>query len=233
MAYNSEHMRELYRRNAAGVAERANVIAHQGIDDAVHDRAAALRGSTPKDRWTVLAVSVMAHWKGIETLVGAVAALRRRGVPAQLRLVGPWPDAAYQRVVRREISRHALDDAVAITGEVSTGRLWREYASARVFALTSRCESFGIPAIEAQAFATPVVGADACAMPDICGDGGVFGPAGDVAGTADRLERLLTDDDRWQQLSDAAARNAARYRWSVCSQPLRAMFELASRSAAA
>jgi glycosyltransferase involved in cell wall biosynthesis len=90
----------------------------------------------------------------------------------------------------------------------------------------SRCESFGIPAVEAQAFGTPVVGSNVCAMPEVCGDGGVFGAPEDVPATANLLQRLLTDSADWQDFSDAARRNAAKYQWSECSRPLLSLFEM-------
>ena len=226
VAYNSEYIRKLYRRNAPGCHEGPSAIVHQAINDETHKRAADLRRTVEKQRWTILSVSAMAHWKGAETLVRATKILHRRGIPAQLQLVGPWPDPAYARLVRREIASHRLGDSVVITGQLAVDELYRRYAEARVFCLMSRCESFGIPAVEAQAFGTPVVASDAGAMPEICGAGGVFGPPDDPEGTAEVLASLLIDARRWRALSEAATANAARYRWEACSRPLFTMFDL-------
>ena len=51
----------------------------------------------------VLAVSVMAPWKGIDVVVEALALLRHNGVSARLRLVGPWPDRAYEAMIRQKL----------------------------------------------------------------------------------------------------------------------------------
>lgn len=229
MAYNSQHMRDLYRHNANGLPEGAACIAHQGVNEATF--VAAVQSKVERQPNTIVSVSTMAPWKGAETLVTAVAELRKQGVPAQLRLVGSWPQQAYERQVRLEIARLKLEDHVTIVGEVTVEQLHSEYASARVFALMSRCESFGIPAVEAQAFGTPVVGATGCAMPEIGGDGGVFGPPGDPHVAANLLAPLLTNSADWEMLSQRALVNVQRFRWEQCSQPLLEMFSLTARRA--
>lgn len=220
MVYNSQHMRDLYRQNAGGRPEGRACIAYQGINDATFAAADAARNQIERQPNTIVSVSTMARWKGAETLVRALDQLRHRGVRAQLRLVGSWPHRDYERLVRQEITRLQLEHQVTIVGEVSVEQLQHEYASARVFALMSRCESFGIPAVEAQTFGTPVVGATGCAMPEIGGEGGVFGHPGDPVTTADLLEPLLSDDTAWKMLSQRAVANASRYHWPECSHPL-------------
>ena len=93
-------------------------------------------------------------------------------------------------------------------------------------ALPSRCESFGIPAVEAQAFGTPVIGSSTTAMAEIGGGGGEYCDPGDLSALTDLLVRQLTDREHWRNLSDKARVNAAKYRWEECSRPLMQMFEL-------
>lgn len=231
MVYNSHHMRDLYRANAGGLPEGRACVVYQGVNDDTFAAAQVARGQIERQPQTIVSVSTMARWKGAETLVRAVHHLTQRGIDAKLRLVGSWPHRDYEQLVRQEIERWNLRDRVTIVGEVSVEQLQREYASARVFALMSRCESFGIPAVEAQAFGTPVVGATGCAMPEIGGNGGVFGPPGDPIAAAELLQPLLTNDALWQTLSQQALENVERFRWESCSQPLMEMFRLGSASA--
>lgn len=231
MVFNSQHMHDLCASNAATAPASPPLIAYQGIDDTTHEAGRAARESGhPRSPLSIVSVSVMAHWKGVEMLVAALARLRARDVPARLTLVGPWPDPLYRRQIEAEIARAELTECVTITGHVTREELHRHYASAQVFCLLSRCESFGIPAIEAQAFGTPVVGSNVCAMPEICGPGGTFHHPDDIDAVATSLERLLTDNAEWSQVSRRAVQNVERYRWNQCSRPLLKIFDLSQAS---
>ena len=225
MAYNSEFMRQAYRSNARGRRERESLIAYQGLDDETHDAASALK-NVVKQTHRILAVSVMTPWKNIETLINALRLLRLRGIPATLHLVGPWADLHYERDIRLRIDRHNLAAHVSITGGVSREELYRQYAEASVFCLLSRCESFGIPALEAQLFGTPAVISDSTAMTEICGPGALNVSPDDAAQAAESLAVLLEDPRRRQDLANAAVENASRFRWNTCSLPLTRMFDL-------
>lgn len=224
MVYNSEHIRGLYLNNARNGDEGDSIIAFQGINDQTHELAAEARMTVNRVPLSILSVSAMAHWKGAETVVAAVARLRQRGIEATLNLVGPWPDSEYEKLVREQIQQLKLSDCVKITGKVPVEELHRHYAQTQVFCLMSQCESFGIPAIEAQAFGTPVVGSSTCAMQEIGGAGGVFCPPCDPDLTADLLEPLLTNQEHWQHLSENAVANSQNYQWEQCSRPLMQMF---------
>jgi glycosyltransferase involved in cell wall biosynthesis len=224
MVFNSRYMRRAYRENA-GRRERESVIVYQGIDEKTRRAAESARNVISRKRFQMLCVSAMAPHKNAETLVEAAALVRdRHRVPATVVFVGAWPDAAYAARIRALVQRRGLGGRVTFAGHVSKAELHRRYAESRVFCLLSRCESFGIPAVEAQAFGTPVVGGRCCAVPEVCGKGGVYPPPGDAAAAARCLAELLTDDDRWRRLSDAARRNANRFRWSDCSRPLVEIF---------
>ncbi|MBI3862558.1 MAG: glycosyltransferase [Planctomycetia bacterium] len=226
MAYNSEFMRQAYRRNAGGIQEHDSLIAYQGLDDETHDAALRMRDQVKKQRLRILAVSVMAPWKNVESLLEALRIVRGRKIPAKLNIVGPWSDPAYERRIRQKVSELDLDESVCITGRVPREELYRQYSEAAVFCLLSRCESFGIPALEAQLFGAPAVISDACAMPEICGAGALGVPADDVERAAGALVELLDDERRWNELSERAVENASRFRWPECSRPLLRMFDL-------
>ncbi len=223
MLYLSAYMERLFA-DAAGAEPRHAQVIYTGLEPELY--AAAGRATQPGDPRNILSVSVMAPHKDVETLVQAVAELRRHyGVTElQVTIAGPWASALYEQKIRALIAALDLTATVEITGALPRADLLDQYRQAGSFCLMSRCESFGIPAVEAQAFATPVVSSNACAIPEVCGAGGLFPQAGDVSGTAAAVHRLIEDGQLHEGLSIAAQDNAARFEWQRVSAPLLDLF---------
>ena len=225
MVFNSRYMRNAYRKNA-GCKESRSYVIYQGVDDDTFQAARAMRRSIKRRRGQVVSVSAMAPHKGVETVVEAIRIVRTDfGFPASLALVGGWPDVEYERAIRFQVAMAGLEDAVEFRGHVRRRDLYCSYAESKVFCLMSRCESFGIPAVEAQAFGTPVITSNCCAMPEIGGAGGVYPLPGDAREVAAQMFRLLSDDDAWTELSELALANARRFRWDRCSMPFLNVFD--------
>jgi glycosyltransferase involved in cell wall biosynthesis len=220
MVFNSEYMHEAYRANS-GCDARRSVVSYQGIGDAIFQAASETTDSLVRRRHRIVTVSAMGPHKGVETSIKALAIVRdKHGIPADLKLIGTWPDSAYRASNEQLVRQLGLENAVHFAGHVPLAELHQSYAEARIFCLMSYCESFGFPAIEAQAFGTPVVTSNRCAMPEIDGDGGVYAEAGDAEATAEALVRLLVDDAEWAARSQAAKQNAERFRWDLCARKL-------------
>ena len=229
MVYLSRFLRDAYVANAERT-EHDYVIAPAGLHGDILAAAADEAARRCHEPNRVVCTSVMAAHKGIETVLQAVAVLRSRlGVPAQLHLVGGWPDRRYEAAIRLQIVALGLEDAVRVHGFVSRQALLDHYARASVFCLMSRCESFGIPAVEAQCFGTPVVSSNCCAIPEVCGAGGLYPSPDDAGAVAAALCRFLSCPDAWQQYSIAARANALKYTYEQTSQPLLRAWEALSR----
>lgn len=217
MVFNSQYMQDLYR-DRFGPAVRS-IVAYQGIDESVFAAAATAKHEGPRPP-LILSVSVMARHKAIEVLVAAFALVAVHVPQARLILAGGWPDAVYRDEIGAQIAGLGLGDRAELRGHVAQADLLALYREARVYCLLSRCESFGIPAVEAQVFGTPAVVADGTAAAEVTGAGSLVVAQDDEAATANALQRLLTDDPLWSELSTHARTNAERFHWSVCSAPL-------------
>lgn len=216
--YLSNYLAGAYHENA-GAPPRHGETLYVGVDEGVFAQADA-SASYRERELAIVTVSVMARHKAIEDVLDALQRLHTRGVMAKLYLVGPWADAGYRREIANRVESAGLGEHVSITGAVDDAELAAYYRRSRVFCLLSRCESFGIPAVEAQLFGTPCVVADACAPPEIAGPGGLVVPLTDIAATADALECLLNDETQWLAASTAALENVERFRWSRVSEPM-------------
>lgn len=218
MAFNSHYMKELYAERF-GPAKGRSLVAYQGLSEA---HFGAARSSLPvaERRPVVLAVSVMARHKNIESLVAAFSRVATEVPAARLVIAGGWPDPVYRGEVDEQIRVLGLQDRVEILGHVADTALHELFGSSRIFCLLSRCESFGIPALEAQAFATPCVVSEGTAAPEVIGGGGRVVPQDAPGEVARILAELLSDDAEWLKLSAGAVSNVERFRWSDCSRPL-------------
>lgn len=224
ITFISQFMKDAYGANA-GVARCVDPVVYCGMEPDVI--AASREIPTPVARKNqIVCASLMARHKDVETVVKALAVLERRhGLRPGLVLLGGWADSSYCQHIERTVESLGISDRVTFTGHVSREEMFVAFRESRAFCLMSRCESFGIPSVEAQCFGTPVVAARCCAAPEICGDGGLYPPPGDAEAAAEALALLLTNDAEWLIRSEAAIANAAKYRYESCSKPLLAVFE--------
>jgi glycosyltransferase involved in cell wall biosynthesis len=90
------------------------------------------------------------------------------------------------------------------------------YAMCDGWLMPSHSEGFALPVLEAMACRTPVISTRTGIAPDIIEDGrnGYLVDPGDAAGMADRIFRLLSQDQAtWSEMSEAAHAAATRRTW--------------------
>jgi glycosyltransferase involved in cell wall biosynthesis len=103
----------------------------------------------------LVTVGALAHRKGQEYAIEAMADVTRSGVNATLNLVGGGPD---EEMLRRKVARAGLNDRVTFSGEQNDPR--PHLACADVFLLPSRQEGFSVALLEAMASALPAIVTD-------------------------------------------------------------------------
>lgn len=168
--------------------------------------------------------------KGIDTLLHALATLRRTRDVELVLVSRPTPGGATERLVREL----GLTGAVTFRHGLSTEELAETMASAEVFCVPSRYEGFSLPTLEAMSCGTPLVVSDAGALPEVVGEPGECAdlvPAGDPAALAAALDALLDDPERRARMG-AAGRERARtgYSWEVVARATAAAYERAVES---
>jgi glycosyltransferase involved in cell wall biosynthesis len=86
------------------------------------------------------------------------------------------------------------------------------YAGASAFVLPSLYEGFGLPCIEAMACGTPVVAADAAALPETCGDAALYADPRDPDAIAVAVQQAL-EPQTAERLRRAGLARAAAFTW--------------------
>ena len=150
--------------------------------------------------------------KGLDLLLAAWHRIHDR-VEGDLVIAGEGHDEAR---VRREVARLGLGDRVRFVGWVRGAEKARLLAGARIVAMPSRMETFGIVAVEAFAAATPVVAFSIPSLREVVPDGAGFAvPPFEVEPYAQCLEQLCRDADLALEMGARGRTFAAGYDWDA------------------
>jgi glycosyltransferase involved in cell wall biosynthesis len=156
----------------------------------------------PVERPYVLTVASRTARKNLGVLEECAQRLQRDGI--DLLAVGGE---------RPQFREGASPSAVRALGHVPDEHLPGLYAGALCFVLPSLYEGFGLPCLEAMACGTPVVAADAGALPETCGGAALLVDPIDPAAIADAVERACGDE----QLAAAGRERAAGFTWELAA----------------
>lgn len=115
--------------------------------------------------------------------------------------------------VKETVTSLRLGERVRFVGPVPVQELLQLYNAARVLALPSFYEGFGLPPLEAMACGTPVVVSNTSSLPEVVGDAGQLVDPDDVEAWSVALWRALSDDDWHKEMSEKGLRRAATFSW--------------------
>jgi N-acetyl-alpha-D-glucosaminyl L-malate synthase BshA len=178
------------------------------IDPAVYDRARyepQFHEQTDGGRKKVLMhISNFRPVKRVTEVVEIYARVAEK-IPSILVMVGDGPDRVDAEL---EARRLGVDENVYFLGKLES--VAPLLASAHLFLLPTKSESFGLSALEALATGVPVVGALAGGLPEVVRDGetGALCEPGDVEAMAQAATEILSDEVAWNAMSVRGASDA-------------------------
>ena len=155
--------------------------------------------------------------KGIDTLLEAVAILKKTRPDIELRIAGRG--SSTERI-NAMIAELGLSSNVRLLGAVSDAERDRLLAAAAIQLMPSRFEGFGLAAAEAMAAGVPLVAAAVGSLPEVVDAprGGVLIPPSDPAALAAATGQLLDDPAARESLSRTARESARRFSWETVAQ---------------
>jgi glycosyltransferase involved in cell wall biosynthesis len=165
---------------------------------------------------TILCVARLVAVKNLQLLLRACALLCDEDLRFRCILVGDGPYRSELEALRKELG---LQKIVEMPGGAAQEKVIHYWQQASVGALTSDNEGMPVCLMEAAACGVPVVATAVGGVPELVEDGitGLLSPAGDAAGFAANVKRLLMDQELRSQMSIAARRLAER-NFSVARQ---------------
>ena len=185
----SEYTRRQMLRFCPSLDPARVIVLPNALDPFFEDRPEAPPAAGGPHILTVGRLTTTDTYKGCDTLIEAVAVLRRWQPTVQLRVVGGGGDLPRLQALAQRLG---ITPAVTFTGIVDDETLRREYQSCQVFALPSRCEGFGLVYLEAMTYGKPCLAARAGGAPEVINEQvGALAEYADIHEIAAALNDLL------------------------------------------
>jgi glycosyltransferase involved in cell wall biosynthesis len=169
----------------------------------------------------VLYVGNLLPHKNLPRLIEVVARAAREA-PVRLVIAGGGTPS---RVAELRALADRVGTRLEIMPYVSQPALAALYRGARLAAMPSLAEGFGLPALEAMACGTPVVVGNTSAMPEVVGDAGLLVDPQNTDAIADAILRLLTQDGLRKELIARGLVRAAAFSWERTARQVLAVIE--------
>ena len=206
-----------------GVAPGKIRVAGNAADAHFRPQSAAVQTAT-RERYAAgkpyfLFVGALHPRKNLANLLLAFDAFKQRtGASTKLLVVGrtAWKAGPMFGVYQQLQFRHD----VHLTGRVTEEELVQLYAAAMATAYVPLLEGFGIPIIEAQACASPVLTSNCSSMPEVAGGAALLADPQDSVVIADALVRLHQEPELRASLIEKGLQNVRRYSWQHSAEVL-------------
>ena len=162
----------------------------EGFSPAIDKAEARAQIGVPEDDFVIVYVAGLRPKKEHACALSAVAKAVRRGVPAQLLIVG---DGECRDSLRRAVAEMSLGERVTFCGAVDD--VARYLRASDVGMLLSSTEGPSLAVAEAMACGLPVIATDVGGLPDTVkpGRNGLLVPVGDSEAACDAIEQLWRD----------------------------------------
>jgi glycosyltransferase involved in cell wall biosynthesis len=217
---------------------RRDMIEHYGLDEArVHvvpcaverprdlsdeerGRAALWLKREGVDRPYVLYLGNLHPRKNLTRLIHAFARADLDGLQLVVAGASWWKGSGEE-----DAAREAAEGSVVLVGRVDDLQRAFLLESAHALVYPSLFEGFGLPPLEAMAVGTPVVAANAAAIPEVCGDAALLVDPTSIDAIAAGLVSVSTDDAERRRLREAGRTRAALFDVERTGRAARAAFE--------
>lgn len=207
-------------------ASKVRVVRH-GLDRERFDRARVpareiLDPWVPRSSPFALVVGQGSPYKNHPNMIRAFLRATRDVPDARLVLVRRF--ARVDLKMRRLLAKPEVRRKVIVHSFVPDDVLLALYGHATVLLFVSHYEGCGMPAMEAMALGTPVVGSRAAAVTEMAGGAALIADATDVADIAEKIRAVIGDDQLRARLSEAGVARAREFSWERCARETLAVY---------
>lgn len=189
------------------INSRKIVVTHEAADK-INDAPESIEEL--EDKQFIMYVGRPQPHKNLDRLVESFVVLKKKHPELMLVLAGK-KDALYW-AMQKELKKKDIKD-VFFTGFVSEGQLRWLYENTACYVFPSLSEGFGLPALEAMVHGAPVASSNATCLPEIYKDSAEYFDPADTASIAATIEKILSNKNLSDKLSQSGKKLAASYSW--------------------
>jgi len=172
---------------------------------------------------TIVHFGRIRKYKSVDTVIRAFAVILQRLPKARLLIVGDGP---YRPNLETLVQQMGLGESVKFLGVIPTTELVETLNRAHLFLNASPKEGWGLTVVEANACGMPVIASNRPGLKDSVRDGetGLLVEYGDPGAFAEKALELLSDDGRWQRMSEAGVKWAKSLTWERTAAEMEQIF---------
>lgn len=214
---------------SCGVDESKFVTINNGVDPIFLDQ--TIRGFSEYGEYILFSGGTEPR-KNLSKLLEAYKILVSRGIKEKLVLVGGKyaPSEPDLKEYVGKIEDLGLKEWVILHGvEKDTKKLASLYRGAKLVVYPSLQEDFGMISIEAMACGAPLVASNAPSIPEIAGDAAIYFDPYDVEEMAERIERVLKDEELRTSLILKGKERVKSFSWEESARKLLDLIEEVGR----
>lgn len=173
------------------------------------------KGAMSRDIY-ILAVSSIDPRKNFSTLLKAFARIKDKKL--KLYIIG-GQDAIYATSIA-DLCKENGSERIKWLGRINDVELKQYYSRALCFVYPSLYEGFGIPPLEAMACGTPVIVSSIPVLEEVCGKAALYVNPYDEKDIAEKIDRLVDDDNLRRNLVRKGYERCALFDWQRSAEIL-------------
>jgi len=215
--FNSHYMKDLYLKNLKEFSNKNSRICFNPIKNIQTNSAAKhFRKEYPLK---FVVVSSLDKYKNIDLLIKSFLKLLTHHCDSKIVIIGKIQEKEYLDYLLKLIPSKYRENFIIFKNSISSQKLNQIYKESFLYLSASICESFGLPAIEAQAFGTPSLVAPNTASVEIVNKGGLTCDFENINNLSLIIEMFFKNPDMYHNLSIEAIKNSRKYSSKSVSKP--------------
>lgn len=171
--------------------------------------------------FTICYIGRLVKYKRVDLLIRAAQILKKRKVRFKIKIIGQGLEDFSLKLLAQELE---VENIVNFQANLSREDLAQTLKSYHLFCLPSEQEGFGLVVMEAASCSLPSILSDIKVLREIThGQGALFFKKGDAHDLANKIQLLIKNKKKYQQLAKQAFETTQEYDWKKVA----AKFEMA------